>query len=211
MDPYYHKQPDYGQSGYQPQNLPQDPGSPYNDPGNHNQPCYQPGNYGQPYYQQPPDDSSPGMATASLVLGICSLVLVMAGLSILLGALGLLLALLSRGSGRLERRSLAGFVTSLVGLCLGFLLIIGMVFLWGTLLNSPYFTRLQQEMEYYLDDYRYDDSYDYDYSDYYDYYDYYDYNDSYAYNDFYDYNYEGDYGYRNSQKNEEKLVEDSTL
>ena len=131
---------------------------PYNSPGNYDQPYNNPGNYGQPYSRQPAGDSSPGMATASLVLGICSLVLALTGFSIVLGALGLLLALLSRGSGRLAGRSMAGFVTSLIGFCLGILLIISMVFLWGSLLTSPYLTQLQQDWEY-------NDSYDYGYAD----------------------------------------------
>ena len=119
-------------------------GQPCHNSGNYGQPCNNPGNYGQPYYRQPAGDSSPGMATASLVLGICSLVLALTGFSIMLGALGLLLALLSRGSGRLAGRSMAGFITSLIGFCLGILLIISLVVLWGSLLTSPYFTYLTQ-------------------------------------------------------------------
>ncbi len=130
MDPYYHEEARDGQPGYP-------PGC---------QPGYPPGYVPQPYFQQPPDDSSPGLATASLVLGICSLVLAI--LSLPLGALGLILALLSRGSGHLKGRSLAGFVTSLIGLCLGIVILLCLVFLWGSLLSGPSLTRLQQEMEY---------------------------------------------------------------
>ena len=53
-------------------------------------------------YGYPADDSSPGMGTAALVLGICSMILLITGLSFIAGALGILFALLSRGSGRMK-------------------------------------------------------------------------------------------------------------
>ena len=69
-------------------------------------------------YRYPVDDSSPGMGTAALVLGICSLVLLITGLAFIPAALGILFALLSRGSGRMKSQPRVGLLLSLIGLVL---------------------------------------------------------------------------------------------
>ncbi len=60
--------------------------------------------------------SSAGMASAAMILGIFSLIMMATGFSIITGSIGVILALLSRGSGTLSGRSLAGFITSFLGI-----------------------------------------------------------------------------------------------
>ena len=69
-------------------------------------------------YGYPADDSSPGMGTAALVLGICSMILLITGLSFIAGALGILFALLSRGSGRMKSLPKVGLMLSITGLAI---------------------------------------------------------------------------------------------
>jgi len=76
-------------------------------------------------YTPPPsedqDNPSSGLATASLVLGICSIVFICCGGSFLFGALGIMLALLSRGASSMHSNAKIGLGLSIGGFVVGFL------------------------------------------------------------------------------------------
>lgn len=61
-------------------------------------------------------DHSPGMARASMLLGVFSLIMIATGFSIIIGSVGIILAVLSRGRGPLAGQAKTGLVTSLVGI-----------------------------------------------------------------------------------------------
>ncbi|MGI6010223.1 MAG: hypothetical protein ACOX8H_01825 [Ruminococcus sp.] len=108
----------------------------------------------------PPTESS-GLATASLVMGICGLVLICCGASFVLGALGIIFALLSRGRGRMSGSAKAGLILSIVGIILS---IAVYSFYIVSLVTSGQFQDIIESYEYY-NQYMEDD---YDYNDYYD-------------------------------------------
>ena len=96
------------------------------------------------------ETQSPGMAVASLVLGILSLLLVCCGLSLFVGALGLLLALLSRGRAEMSGSAKACMGLSIAGM------ILGAVFFVFTLVFSSaagYYNEYYDEIEDFLEDY----------------------------------------------------------
>lgn len=72
-------------------------------------------NYGR-NYREP---GSPGMATASLVLGICSILFTCCGLGMPLAGIGLVLAILSRGRGEMNNSAKIGLGLSVGGFILG--------------------------------------------------------------------------------------------
>lgn len=83
-------------------------------------------------YTPPPQSNRPannGMSIASMVLGIASIVMCCTGfMSLPLGALGLLLAILTKRKGKaLPGMSIAGMVTSIIGLLLGVFMIIYLI------------------------------------------------------------------------------------
>ncbi|MGI6008286.1 MAG: DUF4190 domain-containing protein [Ruminococcus sp.] len=106
----------------------------------------------------PPPQSS-GLATASLVMGICCLVLMCCGASFILGALGIIFALLSRGRGRMSGSAKAGIILSIVGIILSIAIY---TFYIVNLVASGQVQDIIDSYEYY---YNYDSS---DYDDYYD-------------------------------------------
>lgn len=98
------------------------------------------------------ETQSPGMASASLVLGILSLLLVCCGASLFAGALGILLALLSRGRGEMSGSAKAGMGLSLAGVVLGmFLLIFVLLFSNVSNIYEEYSDEL--DIEEFLEDY----------------------------------------------------------
>ena len=101
------------------------------------------------YYQgrRTSDDSSPGMATAALVLGICSLVLFFTGLSFITGALGILLALLSRGSLPMRPAAQSGLILSVIGLVIEISLFGFIFYLFCSGAIDPYLDQIQQMYE----------------------------------------------------------------
>ncbi|MDD3278840.1 MAG: DUF4190 domain-containing protein [Lachnospiraceae bacterium] len=67
---------------------------------------------------------STGMATASLVLGICALVFSCCGGSCVFGAIGIILAILSRGAGRMNTQAKVGLGLSIGSIFLGIIMVI---------------------------------------------------------------------------------------
>lgn len=65
---------------------------------------------------QTTSDHSPGMASASLILGLFSIIMVATGFSFIIGSVGIILALMSRGRGPLIGKARTGLITSLVGI-----------------------------------------------------------------------------------------------
>lgn len=76
----------------------------------------------QPDNGNPTAGNSSGLATASLVLGICSLVLICCGGGVVLGGVGIILALLSRGSGTMNGSAKAGLGLSIGGLAISLII-----------------------------------------------------------------------------------------
>lgn len=65
-----------------------------------------------------------GLAVTSMVLGILSLMMILMGLALPVGALGIITALLSRGSGEMNRHAKIGLAVSLLAIALGFCVLI---------------------------------------------------------------------------------------
>ena len=103
-------------------------------------------------YRYPVDDSSPGMGTAALVLGICSLVLLITGLAFIPAALGILFALLSRGSGRMKSQPRVGLLLSLIGRVLELALISAGIYLIYSGALDTYIRQFQELYEEYYGD-----------------------------------------------------------
>lgn len=98
--------------------------------------------------------------TASMMLGIFSITTLFFGISVILGALGIIFAMLSRDEEPLQGRAIAGFVTSIIGLTLGFII----------LLFISYFLSLYDIQEIFEDYYdifyeEYNEQYEYDWLD----------------------------------------------
>ncbi len=100
-----------------------------NNQANQQDPYYVSSN--QPYTPPPRSNRSAnnGMSIASMVLGIASIVMCCTGiLSLPLGALGLLFAVLTKRKGKaMSGMSIAGMVTSIVGLLLGIFMLVYLV------------------------------------------------------------------------------------
>lgn len=64
-------------------------------------------------------DHSPGMASASLILGLFSVIMIATGFSFIIGSIGIILALMSRGRGPLTGKARTGLITSVVGIAGG--------------------------------------------------------------------------------------------
>ena len=103
-------------------------------------------------YRYPADDSSPGMGTASLDLGICSLLLFITGLSLITGALGILFALLSRGSGSMKTSSKAGMILSTIGLALGIAVVSTILYFLLSGVFDSYSEQFWDLYNYYIDE-----------------------------------------------------------
>ena len=114
-------------------------------------------NYGYTY-----DDSSPGLGTAALVMGICSLVLIITGLSFITGALGILFALLSRGSGPMKSGPKAGLWMSACGLIADAALIGAGIYMIQSGALDRYLEQFQELYDFYYED-EYEDYMDPDY------------------------------------------------
>lgn len=108
-------------------------------------------------YQQPrryKEPGSPGMAMASVILGICSFIFMLSGLSPVLGGLGILLALLSRGCGKLSGTAKAGLIASCCGLVIGtFVLGALSIVLFRSISTTDYSDLLEQYYYEYSDEY----------------------------------------------------------
>ena len=115
-------------------------------------------NPGPDFYTQTPDPPSPkqsnGLATASLVLGICSFIFICCGGSFIFGALGIILALLSRGASDISGNAKAGLILSIVGLVLSVILYI---FMFASVILSCQLGDIIESYKYY---YEYGDDYD---------------------------------------------------
>ena len=61
-------------------------------------------------------DYSPGMARASMFLGVFSLIMIATGFSFIIGSVGIILAVLSRGRGPLPGQAKTGLITSAFGI-----------------------------------------------------------------------------------------------
>ena len=117
-------------------------------------------------YRSPRPDApfpkSSGLATASLVMGICCLVLICCGASFMLGALGIIFALLSRGNGQMNGSAKAGLILSIVGIILS---IAVYAFYLISLFTSGQIQDMMDTYEYYYDfgedDFNSDDVMDY--------------------------------------------------
>lgn len=112
-----------------------------------------------PQPEPPVQTQSDGLATASLVLGICSLIFICCGASFVVGALGIILALLSRGSSRISGNAKAGFILSLIGLILS-IVIYGVMFF--SMIVSGELEDMIEDYQYYYDygnDFDTDDTY----------------------------------------------------
>lgn len=110
---------------------------------------------------------SPGMAIASLVLGILSLLLVCCGVSFFLGALGMLLALLSRGRSEMTTSAKAGMGLSLAGMILGLItFVFTLMFSSAAEVYTDYYDEIGDFLEEYEGGYYSDDIPSYDYSPY---------------------------------------------
>jgi len=103
-------------------------------------------------YGYPADDSSPGMGTAALVLGICSMILLITGLSFIAGALGILFALLSRGSGRMKSLPKVGLMLSITGLAIETAIVGAGIYMLRSGVMDPYIKQIQELYEYYYGD-----------------------------------------------------------
>lgn len=64
-------------------------------------------------------DHSPGLASASMILGLFSLIMIATGFSFIIGSVGIILALMSRGRGPLTGKAKTGLVTSIFGIAGG--------------------------------------------------------------------------------------------
>lgn len=64
-------------------------------------------------------DHSPGLASASLILGLFSLIMIATGFSFIIGSVGIILALMSRGRGPLIGKARTGLITSIFGVAGG--------------------------------------------------------------------------------------------
>ncbi|HIU75743.1 MAG TPA: hypothetical protein IAC62_07670 [Candidatus Pelethocola excrementipullorum] len=139
----------YGNNGYQ-QDNPQNNQYHYDgSPNNYNY------NGSDRRYQEP---GSPGMATASLVLGICSIVFACCGLGFPLAGIGLVLAILSRGKGEMNNSAKIGLGLSVGGIILGII---------TTIMSILYFNQVLSHMDWdALSDYGYDYGYEYNIDDY---------------------------------------------
>ena len=105
----------------------------------------------QNYYDSP-DDSSPGMASAALVLGICSVALFWIGISFITGALGILLALLSRGIVSMKSNARIGLTLSAIGLAIEIAIFSFGIYLFRSGAMDPYIDQFQDLYEEYFDD-----------------------------------------------------------
>ncbi len=108
-------------------------------------------------------NTSNGMATASLVLGIIGILTIFFGGSVILGALAIILALLSRGSGSMSRPAGIGMGLGIAGILLGIFVIISMFAYVFT--SSDAQEMYRDYLQYYEDemngnDYYYDYGYD---------------------------------------------------
>lgn len=89
-----------------------------------------------------PANEGKGMAIASMVLGICACCLFWCYgiVGVVLGTIGLVLSLVyKKRNGKLSGMSLAGFITSIIGLVLGALVLIYFIFvfaLMGSIMNA---------------------------------------------------------------------------
>ena len=104
------------------------------------------------FYTQQPDPpvrtQSDGLATASLVLGICSLIFICCGGSFVVGALGIILALLSRGSSSMSGNAKAGLILSIIGFVLSSV-IYGVMFV--SMIVSGELKDMIEDYQYYYD------------------------------------------------------------
>ncbi len=100
-------------------------------------------NRNQNYYGQPtPRKKNNGFAIASMVCGICSVVLSCLGLSLPFGALGILFAILTCRKGRAtDSMSIAGIVTSCIGLFMSVLMIISVFVQLPSMLQDQTFRK----------------------------------------------------------------------
>lgn len=96
---------------------------------------------------QPPQASN-GMATASLVLGICALVFFCCG-GFILGALGIILALLSRGTGRMNGTAKTGLGLSIASLVVGVITYI--VYITLAFTSGTFWQVMEQYQPYYFE------------------------------------------------------------
>lgn len=104
------------------------------------------------------DPGSPGMATASLVLGICSILFACCGLGFPLAGVGLVLAILSRGKGEMNNSAKIGMGLSVGGIILGII---------TTIMSIIYFNQVLSHLDWdALNDYGYDYGYEYNIDDY---------------------------------------------
>ncbi len=110
---------------------------------------------------------SPGMAVASLVLGILSLLLVCCGVSLFIGALGILLALLSRGRAEMSGSAKAGMGLSIAGMVLGVIVFVfTLMFSTAAGVYNNYYDEIENFIEEYENGYYSDDVPYYNYSPY---------------------------------------------
>ena len=77
-------------------------------------------NYNEPYQES----GSPGMAKTAFILGICSLLFSLSGMGITFAVMGIIFALLSRGSGKIQKSAKNGIRLSIVGLIIGCIVLI---------------------------------------------------------------------------------------
>lgn len=119
-----------------------------------------------PIYNAPIPAQGNGLATTSLVMGICSIVFICCGGGIILGALGIIFAILSRGGLAMNTHAKVGLGLSIGGFALSIIMVIG-------LFSYSEFQRgfSQSFDQYYNDFYNdYDQNWDYNYEDFFDHY-----------------------------------------
>lgn len=89
--------------------------------------------YDRSRYDYDPQDRRPkptnGLAVAALIVGILSILTCCCGVGgVIFGCAGIFLAVLSKEGGPMEGNALAGLILSVIGVILGFIILIGAIF-----------------------------------------------------------------------------------